>query len=194
MQSVPLWLLLCLVYVLKLAISRLIVTGNTYASIFCATDSCNASLHCVCLCPSIYLSLCLLPACLPIYPAAVCLSICLSLRLSVHHVVCFTALLFTQLFHCCNCNCCNCCCCCCLCCNCCLILLTSISINCRQSKQRGLCVVPPLVHLSVSPLSGAPFQPLALHHFTTHDVKFGQISSNIVQSISCKFLMSFHLY
>lgn len=151
MQSVLLWLLLCLVYVLKLAISRLIVTGNTYASIFCATDSCNASLHCVCLCPSIYLSLCLLPACLPIYPAA-CLSICLSLRLSVHHVVCFTALLFTQLFHCCNCNCCNCCCCCCLCCNCCLILLTSISINCRQSKQRGLCVVYPPSPTPCSPL------------------------------------------
>lgn len=140
MQSVLLWLLLCLVYVLKLAISRLIVTGNTYASIFCATDSCNASLHCVCLCPSIYLSLCLSVSCLPVYPSIqlpVCLSICLSLRLSVHHVVCFTALLFTQLFHCCNCNCC------CLCCNCCLILLTSISINCRQSKQRGLCVVYP---------------------------------------------------
>lgn len=155
-----------------------------------ATPACTASV-------SAHLSICLSVSCLPVYPSIqlpVCLSICLSLRLSDHHVVCFTALLFTQLFHCCNCNCCNCCCCCCLCCNCCLILLTSISINCRQSKQRGLCVVPPLVHLSVSPLSGAPFQPLALHHFTTHDVKFGQISSNIVQSISCKFLMSFHLY
>lgn len=83
MQSVLLWLLLCLVYVLKLAISRLIVTGNTYASIFCATDSCNASLHCVCLCPSIYLSLCLLPACLPIYPAA-----CLSVYLPVSPPLC----------------------------------------------------------------------------------------------------------
>lgn len=106
-----------------------------------ATPACTASV-------SAHLSICLSVSCLPVYPSIqlpVCLSICLFLRLSVHHVVCFTALLFTQLFHCCNCNCC------CLCCNCCLILLTSISINCRQSKQRGLCVVypplpPPLVH------------------------------------------------
>lgn len=99
-----------------------------------ATPACTASV-------SAHLSICLSVSCLPVYPSIqlpVCLSICLSLRLSVHHVVCFTALLFTQLFHCCNC-----CCCCCLCCNCCLILLTSISINCRQSKQRGLCVVYP---------------------------------------------------
>lgn len=99
-----------------------------------ATPACTASVSLP------HLSICLSARLLPVYPyiclpvyLSIRLSVYLSLCLSVHHVVCFTALLFTQLFHCCNCNCC-------------LILLTSISINCRQAKQRGLClwsITPP---------------------------------------------------